>query len=695
MKFQRFYFPIIIIAAILSSCSTTTTEPPPSASATEDVSIIPVEDQTCDAILASVSGNSGGGVIAETIHLVRMSVEGEMTEISVVSVPFLQEKDVMYFLNILADLDQDGLWDTTGSQSNEWVVTNAAILIMQTTHASYFPIDNPSLIDDAAITVRVVVSEGPILPADTWDCGLPDGAIALDSEVSLHVIDTEVLANPAEGFVGGGYCSPFSAPINMGVFGPLAEDLNLESIFYRPGVPDLDQGQNTCVGHSMANSLAWLAQKHGFTDKFQQAKDAKGNELDTYDVTTAEGANELGWEMISDWSDKGQYTPANGVSSDAIVSGKQNFIDKRGLPVSVEEIGSADGKGTFDAIKQALKDGCDVEVALRIETEDGVKGHMVTVVGFSDIMIGDTPSRSLTFHDPGTTAEASGPGGGNDRYEYDPKTQSISNFPFLGKLRKATLAFAVKECYTPPKISLNGTYGVGIQVALDTLNHAIHIMMSSTMNLAVRQSDITFEGAFPWVNVIGTVDEDGAFQATGRGTVAGFTGIAVTFEGTITPEQLEGDYTMGAEGGLPGGAPIVYHVEGARTGPLEEQTSAENGKTLVEAFFDRFNANFSAQSSEGLLFLLHPAVIDLYGAEACQAYLEEVVQNVIQVKVLSSSGPEIWQWEIDERTTPIDNAFTVNANVIVGDATNQRDLHIADDENGLLKWFTDCGDPLP
>lgn len=695
MKIRYFYFLLFIMAAIVSSCSTSNVETSLSNSTTEEISTpTPGADPSCAAVIASVSGNNGGGVIAETIRLVRMSVEGELTEIGVVSVPFLLEKDTLYFLNILADLDQDGMWDTTlGSPSDEWVVTNSPILITETTHAGYFPIDNPALTDDASMLVRVVISAGPIQPAGTWDCGLPEGALALDSQVSLRVIDTEVLADPAEGFVGGGYCSPFSAQTYVGLFGPSAEDLNLETIFYRPGVPDIDQGRNTCVGHSMANSLSWLAQQNGFTDKFQQKKDAQGNELDTYDVTTAEGANELAWEMISDWSDRGQYSPNSGVSTDAIVSGKQSFIDKRGLPVSVEEIGSADGEGTFDAIKQALKDGCDVEVGLRIETENGTKGHMVTVVGFSDIKIGDTPYRGLTFHDPATTAEASGPGGGNDLYEYDPKTMSI-RYPFLGKIRKATLAFAIKECYTPPKVSLSGTYGVGIQVALDTANHAIHILMSSAMDLAVRQSEITFQGPFPWVTVVGTVDEDGVFQASGRGTVAGFPGIAVTFVGSITLEQLVGDYTMGAEGGLPSGAPIVYRVEGARTGPLEERTSAEIGKTLVEAFFDRFNANFNAQSSEGLLYLLHPAVIDLYGVEACQAYLEGVVQNLIQLEVLSSSSLDTWQWEIDERTTPIENAFMVRANVVVENASGERDLHVADDENGSLKWFTDCGDPL-
>jgi hypothetical protein len=689
-RFPYLFVLVMLFAAVLVSCSSgddSTEEPPIASSPTE---VEPIDEENC---LASVNNNnSGGGVIYPSVRLARMSLDGELTEIGSVTVPFLEDQDTIFFLNILADLNQDGVWEASSGETSEWVVNNAPILILGTSQTAHFPIGNSALDAFDLVTLRIVVGEEPIQPDAEWDCKVSTGDIALDLEVALAVVDIGILADPAEGYVGGGAFCP--ASVAMGVDGPPADDVNFDTVFYRPGVPDLDQGQNTCVAHSMANSISWLAQQNGFTDKFQQKKDAQGNELDTYDVTTAEGANELAWEMISDWSDKKKYTPATGVSSDAIVSGKQDFINKRGLPITAEQIGSEDGASTFNDIKEALKDGCDVEVVLRVETESGPKAHMVTVVGFSDVKIGETPFSGLTFHDPGTTAEASGPGGGNDLYEYDPKTHSISNFPFLGKLRKATLAFAVKECYTPPKVSMSGIYGVHIQVALDILNHAIHILMGSSMDLAVRQSDITFEGAFPWVTVIGTVDEDGFFEASGRGTVAGFGGIAVTFVGSIQDEHLEGDYTMGAEGGLPGGEPIVYHVEGDRTGPLDVETGAEEGRTLVEAFFDRFNANFSAQSSEGLFYLLHPAVIDLYGAEACQAYLAEVVQNVIQVEVLSSTGPEVWQWEIDERTTAIENAFTVLANVIVGDSTNQRDLHIADDVNGTLKWFTDCGDPL-
>jgi hypothetical protein len=693
---------LALSATLLFSCTTQSeTVIPSSDTPTDPVSATqvpaPAEDHPCRVIVSSESGNDGGDLIDPMILLVRMSLEGELTEIGTVSVSLRQVKEEPYFLNILADLDRNGIWDTTSTSDDmmrEWIVNDTPILITESNLAAYFSIDDPELTDNQQVNVRVIVSEEPQLPIGEWNCEMIPGSLALDTTVQIKIFDTQRLADPAEGYYGAGVCTTSSEVSKSAILDPHAEDLNLESIFYRPGVPDVDQGQNTCVGHSMANSLAWLAQEHGFTDKFQQPKDAQGNDLETYDVTTAEGVNDMAWEMIGDWEDKGKYTPQDGVSSDAIVSGKQDFVNKRGLPVTVEQIGDESGETTLEAVQEALKEGCDVELGLKIDTEAGPKAHMVTVVGFSDVMIGDSPYRGLTFHDPLTPSDASGPGGGNDLYEYDPKTHSISNFPFLGKLRKAKLAFAVKECYTPPKVSSSGIYRVGIEVAMDSSGHRGFVLMPSALDLTVRQSDITFEGQHPWIQVIGNLDEEGNFEAAGRGTVAGYANIAVTFQGTIFDGQLAGDYTMGAQGGLPGGGAIVYRVEGQRTSLLEEPVAGDV-PNAVDEFFETFNAHFRAQSSQRLIELLHPAVLELYGVEACQVYLAQVIQSVVQVEVLKVSGPEVWQWEIDDRSTAIEGMYTVLARVSAGDSSSERDLHIAQRPDGTLGWFTDCGDPLP
>ncbi len=119
---------------------------------------------------------------------------------------------------------------------------------------------------------------------------------------------------------------------------------------------------------------------------------------------------------------------------------------------------------------------------------------------------------------------------------------------------------------TPAPVSLSGTYPSLIFVSLDPAKHDDFILLPSHLALEVVQSQLTIRGPDPWVEVTGTVaDGGGSFTATGRGTVAGFPYIAVTFEGTLTSDGLAGDYTMGAEGGLPTGQAIIYRVEGERT----------------------------------------------------------------------------------------------------------------------------------
>ncbi len=64
------------------------------------------------------------------------------------------------------------------------------------------------------------------------------------------------------------------------------------------------------------------------------------------------------------------------------------------------------------------------------------------------------------------------------------------------------------------------------------------------------------------MDVTGELQADGAFEAQGTGTVAGFPNIRVTFTGTITSDRLEGQYTLGGDGKLPGGQSVTYQIEG-------------------------------------------------------------------------------------------------------------------------------------
>jgi hypothetical protein len=247
---------------------------------------------------------------------------------------------------------------------------------------------------------------------------------------------------------------------------------------------------------------------------------------------------------------------------------------------------------------------------------------------------------------------------------------------------------------TESALAALGKYLADVIVEEDEAGHAPFIEMPTKIELVIRVGSISIEGPFPWVAVGGEIEADGSFDASGRGTVAGFPNIAVTFQGSVSEGRLEGRYTMGAEGGLPQGLPIVYSVNGERTAALETSTP-EPSSAAAETFAESFNAYFQDADVEGLLSLLHPAVIELYGSGACREYLSSVVATPVKIEVIRvlSIGP--WLWEIDGRSTLIEEVYTVQAEISAAGQSNQRSLHFGVLEDGSIAWFSDCGEPLP
>ena len=79
---------------------------------------------------------------------------------------------------------------------------------------------------------------------------------------------------------------------------------------------------------------------------------------------------------------------------------------------------------------------------------------------------------------------------------------------------------------------------------------------------AAQPRDITISGVFPWVEVTGTLQDDGTVEATGRGLVAGVPNIDVRFDGTLDANgRLMGDYSMDNEKQINANHPIVYSVD--------------------------------------------------------------------------------------------------------------------------------------
>ena len=218
----------------------------------------------------------------------------------------------------------------------------------------------------------------------------------------------------------------------------------------------------------------------------------------------------------------------------------------------------------------------------------------------------------------------------------------------------------------------------------DKVGHAEFIRMLLALILNVSPGSVVIEGPDPWVTVTGDIGDDGSFIAIGRGTVAGFPDIAVIFEGTISLDHIAGEYTMGAEGGLPGGESITYLV----IGEAEDSATA-----LASGFFDLYNAAQGAGDDGRLFDMLHPAVLELYGEPTCTNYLVSIVNPDVSIEVLNAVEIGEWTWERDGQTLSITSALVVQANIHNGDDVSQAELHLAVRPDSTLGWFTDCGEP--
>jgi hypothetical protein len=203
------------------------------------------------------------------------------------------------------------------------------------------------------------------------------------------------------------------------------------------------------------------------------------------------------------------------------------------------------------------------------------------------------------------------------------------------------------------------------------------------------------------VTVTGERNEaDGSFYAEGRGVVAGFPDIAVTFEGTIGDGELSGLYTMGAEGGLPTGQSITYKITGSKTdepaeipaeGPLP---LSEGVADAIESFVEVFNTAFEGGDTGSLYQLLHPSVIELYGEEACLAYMNTIVETPTSLEYIDATKVGAWDWERDGATISVEHAYSVMVNFTAREQTIQQEIHLTLPGDDSVRWFTDCGDPL-
>ncbi len=123
----------------------------------------------------------------------------------------------------------------------------------------------------------------------------------------------------------------------------------------------------------------------------------------------------------------------------------------------------------------------------------------------------------------------------------------------------------------------------------DPSGHEPFVMIASTvteLSISITGMTIVVEGNGNWIPVSGDMDGDGNFIASGSGSTAnGSSGVSAQFEGTVEldpmgiPVSVTGTLTVGGNGALPGGMPVIYMV-GEQSTPSPDDPPAPQGSTV-------------------------------------------------------------------------------------------------------------------
>jgi len=260
----------------------------------------------------------------------------------------------------------------------------------------------------------------------------------------------------------------------------------------------------------------------------------------------------------------------------------------------------------------------------------------------------------------------------------------------------------------PPPLTTSspfGWYDVTSSYFEGDESHNPFTLGETIKRIMAEEGSIIFSGDPPFVTVEGDfVQNSGEFSAAGIGVVAGYPDIAVTFEGNLADGELQGYYTMGAEGGLPGGESVTYQIIGTKaqeelteessSGPVGLPTIDPGVEDAIGTFIDVFNGAFRETDPDPLFQLLHPAVFDIYGEEACRAYLEGIIDNPTSLEYQNAQWFGPWDFERDGVSKPVEDTYLVGVNFSSAGSTSPQELHLAVPGDASVRWFTDCGEPL-
>jgi hypothetical protein len=223
-------------------------------------------------------------------------------------------------------------------------------------------------------------------------------------------------------------------------------------------------------------------------------------------------------------------------------------------------------------------------------------------------------------------------------------------------------------------------YGLRHSTGMSFILPKVYIYGNDPVPMANATVTVRMDGARSSEQIQITTGDDGS--AEGEFTIYSYG----TY--TLTVENVEGEDMVYAPS-MNQVSSITVPV-GAAEVPLPE-----GREETIQAFVAKLSEAFRASNWGFAIERVHPAVIDLYGAPLCTAYLRDQGDPSFNINVTGVSGPEAWDWERDERVTSLENVFEVTASITAHDQTTSSTLHFVQAEDGTFRWLTDCGVPSP
>ena len=212
------------------------------------------------------------------------------------------------------------------------------------------------------------------------------------------------------------------------------------------------------------------------------------------------------------------------------------------LPLALA-LSACNGDDTND-MSGGASNGSTTDMCPRGVPTDTTTGSCPATTGTSGT--GGNPSGSTSGATAGSTSAATQGSGGSTGQTSGNTTQTTGNT--TGGL----------DC------SMGCSAEASFGVEDDQCGHDPFVMIGAMETIEVTTTDSMITLAItsgPMLDAVsGPLNPDGTFTATGTGTVAGMPGISIEWTGTLMGNMLTATLTLGGDGKLPGGCPIVYSV---------------------------------------------------------------------------------------------------------------------------------------